>query len=64
MRLINPHTVLISAGVGNQYGHPAPEATKLFVAYAQKYFSTSYGGGQSLKTVATGAIVSTYKFVL
>ncbi len=63
MRLITPHTVLISAGVGNQYDHPAPEATKLFAAYAQKYFSTSYGGGQSLKTVATGVSVSTYKFL-
>ena len=63
MRLINPHTVLVSAGVENQYYHPAPEATKLFAAYAQKYFSTSYGGGQSLKTVATGVNVSTFKFV-
>jgi beta-lactamase superfamily II metal-dependent hydrolase len=63
MRLIKPHTTLISAGVNNQYGHPDSEATKLFSAHAQKYFSTSYGGGQSLKTVVTGAEINTYKFV-
>jgi beta-lactamase superfamily II metal-dependent hydrolase len=63
IKLINPHTVLISAGVNNQYNHPAPEATKLFSAHAEKYFLTSSGGGQSLKTVATGTAVDTYKFI-
>lgn len=62
IRLINPHTVLVSAGVGNQYGHPAPEATKLFSHYAQKYFLTNYGQGQSLRTAATGSQVNTYLF--
>lgn len=62
MALIKPHTVLISAGVDNQYGHPDPEATKLFSAHAQKYFATCHGEGQSLKTVITAAEVSTLKF--
>ncbi len=60
--LIKPHTVAISAGVNNQYGHPDAEATSLFAAHAQKYFSTSYGGGQSLRTVATAADIQTFKF--
>lgn len=62
MGLIKPHTVLISAGVRNQYGHPDPEAVQLFSAHAQKYWATCYGEGQSLRTVADEATVATYKF--
>jgi competence protein ComEC len=62
MALINPHSVLISAGVNNQYGHPDTEATKLFGVYSEKYYSTSYGNGQSLKTVASLQEVKSYKF--
>ncbi len=62
MALIRPHTVLISAGVNNQYGHPDAEATRLFSAHAQKYFCTCYGDGQSLRTVADENGVTTYKF--
>ncbi len=62
MALIKPHTVLISAGVNNQYGHPDAEATRLFAGYAEKYYLTGYGDGQSLKTVVTGQEVVTYKF--
>jgi beta-lactamase superfamily II metal-dependent hydrolase len=61
--LIKPHTVLISAGVSNQYGHPDTEATKLFAAHAQKYFSTNYDNGQSLRTDANAREINTYKFV-
>ena len=60
--LIRPHTVIVSAGVGNQYGHPDPEATRLFATYAQTWFSTNTGSGQSLKTVATASAISTFKF--
>lgn len=63
MKLIQPHTVLISAGVNNQYGHPDSEAMNLFRVHAQKYFTTNSGGGQSLKTVADRADINTYKFV-
>jgi beta-lactamase superfamily II metal-dependent hydrolase len=62
MALIKPQTVLISAGVNNQYGHPDAEATRLFAAYADKYHSTSYGDGQSLKTVVEVKEVKTFKF--
>jgi beta-lactamase superfamily II metal-dependent hydrolase len=63
MALIKPHTVLISAGVGNQYGHPDPEAKKLFATHSEKYFATCFGeGGQSLKTVADEDGVKTFKF--
>jgi len=62
MTLIKPRSVLISAGVKNQYGHPDAEATRLFATYAEEHYSTSTGDGQSLKTVATGQEVKTYKF--
>lgn len=63
LTLIQPNTVIISAGVDNQYGHPDPEATRLFNAYAQHYYCTNYGQGQSLKAVVSGTAVNTYKFV-
>ena len=62
MALIKPKTVLISAGVDNQYGHPDSEATRLFAAHAENYYSTSYGEGQSLKTVASAQEVKSFKF--
>lgn len=62
LALIKPHTVLISAGVNNQYGHPSPETRQLFVAHAQKYYETCHGTGQSLKTVADATGINTYKF--
>lgn len=62
LSLIKPHTVLISAGVSNQYGHPSPETRQLFAAHAQKYYETCHGTGQSLKTVADATGINTYKF--
>lgn len=62
MKLINPHTVLISAGVNNQYGHPDQEAKNLFKQYAQKYYATCFGDGQSLRTEVTQSDINTYKF--
>lgn len=62
LALIKPHTVLISAGVDNQYGHPSQEARALFADHAQKYYETCYGTGQSLKTVADAGGINTYKF--
>lgn len=53
MRLINPHTVLISAGVDNKYGHPDREAITIFNRYTDNVYSTSSGGngnGQSIVT--------------
>lgn len=62
LALIRPKTILISAGVDNQYGHPDAEAKRLFAAHTQNYYSTNFGQGQSLKTVVSASEVKTYKF--
>lgn len=64
IKMINPNTVLISAGVDNQYDHPDSEALELFMNYAKNCYSTNSSKGQSLKTVASGKQVDTYKFEL
>jgi beta-lactamase superfamily II metal-dependent hydrolase len=57
-----PHTVLISAGVNNQYGHPDKEAQALYGMFATKVYQTNSGKGQSLKTVATSDEITTFLF--
>jgi beta-lactamase superfamily II metal-dependent hydrolase len=47
---IDPHTVLISAGVASQYGHPHPAAVKVYNRVAQNVYSTNMEGGVSLLT--------------
>ncbi len=47
---IEPHTVLISAGVDNQYGHPDPEALRVYSRVAKFVFSTNMQNGVSLFT--------------
>jgi beta-lactamase superfamily II metal-dependent hydrolase len=47
---IAPHTVLISAGVDSQYGHPDPAAVKVYRRVANGVYSTSMEGGVSLLT--------------
>jgi beta-lactamase superfamily II metal-dependent hydrolase len=47
---IDPHTVLISAGVNNQYGHPDPAAVRVYKGVARNVFCTSMEGGVSLLT--------------
>jgi beta-lactamase superfamily II metal-dependent hydrolase len=47
---VDPHTVLISAGVNNQYGHPDPAAVKVFHGVAKQVFATNMEGGVSLLT--------------
>lgn len=59
---IRPKAVLISAGVDNQYGHPDVEATRLFAVHTEHYYSTSYGNGQSLKTIVSASEIKTFKF--
>jgi beta-lactamase superfamily II metal-dependent hydrolase len=63
LSVIKPHTVIISAGISNSYGHPHSEAAVLYSRHAQKYFQTNTGAGQSLKTVASATGINTYKFV-
>ncbi len=47
---IAPHTVLISAGVNNQFDHPSPQAVKVYKKVAKYVFSTNMEGGVSLLT--------------
>jgi beta-lactamase superfamily II metal-dependent hydrolase len=47
---IAPHTVLISAGVDSQYGHPDPGALRVYSRVAKYVFSTNMEGGASLLT--------------
>ena len=47
---IAPHTVLISAGVDSQYGHPHPQALRVYSSVAKHVFSTNMEGGVSLLT--------------
>lgn len=47
---IAPHTVLISAGVDNQFDHPSPQAVKVYKKVAKYVFSTNMEGGVSLLT--------------
>ena len=48
--LVSPNTVLISAGVGNQYGDPDPQAVKLYNQIAAHVFQTNIENGVSLHT--------------
>lgn len=40
LRLVRPHTVIISAGPGNQFGHPHAEAIAVFRRHATEVYST------------------------
>jgi beta-lactamase superfamily II metal-dependent hydrolase len=51
---VNPHTVHISAGVDNQYGHPDGSAVKVYGHVAQRVFATNTEGGVSLFTRRLG----------
>lgn len=62
LAMVQPHTVLVSAGINNSYGHPHPDATALYQKHAENFFRTNYGDGQSLRTSVTPAGVKTYLF--
>ena len=51
---VMPNTVLISAGVDNQYGHPDEKAVKLYLRVADHLFKTNVGAGVSLLTMQAG----------
>lgn len=50
VKLVSPNTVLISAGVDNQYGHPHSQALAVYLRVAQHVFATNVDGGGSLLT--------------
>jgi beta-lactamase superfamily II metal-dependent hydrolase len=62
LKVIKPHTILVSAGVDNQYGHPHPSARKLFKQQSTHWYMTNSGEGQSLRTVSDGKDIATWKF--
>jgi beta-lactamase superfamily II metal-dependent hydrolase len=59
---IDPHTVLISAGVESQYGHPHPDAVRVYSKVAKYVFATSMEGGVSLLTKPGPTELSTTLF--
>jgi beta-lactamase superfamily II metal-dependent hydrolase len=56
---IAPHTVLISAGVQSQYGHPSPAAVRVYSRVAKYVFSTNMQAGVSLLTRAGATELTT-----
>lgn len=56
---IEPHTVLISAGVDSQYGHPDPAAVRVYQRVAKYVYSTNMEGGVSLLTQPGKSEIST-----
>ena len=51
---VRPHTVVISAGVDNQYGHPDRKAVVLYLRVATHVFQTNARNGISLLTYRRG----------
>ena len=51
---VMPNTVVISAGVDNQYGHPDPKAVALYLRVADHVFKTNTRAGVSLLTKRMG----------
>jgi beta-lactamase superfamily II metal-dependent hydrolase len=54
LMLVNPHTVLISAGVDNSYGHPDGVAVEAYSKVAKCVFSTHANDGCCLFTRRVG----------
>ncbi len=52
---VMPNTVLISAGVDNQYEHPDRKAVKLYLRVAKRVFQTNVRDGISLLTWQDGS---------
>ena len=57
LSLVDPHTILVSAGIDSQFGHPHPEAMDLFERHAWQVHSTS--DGYSLWTRRVGRKLTT-----
>ena len=57
--LVSPNTVLVSAGIDNQYGHPDSQAVKIFQSVAKHVFQTNIENGVSLYTKRNGEDFST-----
>lgn len=64
LKIVDPHTIVVSAGVDNAYGHPHASARTLFGKYSQKWYRTNRDKGISFKTVINKDGVNTTAFVL
>jgi beta-lactamase superfamily II metal-dependent hydrolase len=69
LKYVQPHTVIVSAGIESEYGHPHPEAINLYRKHAQKHWQTNVKDGQSIRTEVlrgdgTARIVNSYKFTV
>ena len=53
-KLVSPNTVLISAGIHNQYNHPHPQAMRNYKRIAKHAYRTNSDGGESLLTEKIG----------
>lgn len=53
-QLVSPNTVLISAGVNNQYGHPDSQAIRIYQKVSEHVFQTNIEEGVSLYTKRDG----------
>jgi competence protein ComEC len=60
--IIQPNTVLISAGVNNQYGHPSQNAVAAYSKVARHVFSTNLPDGGSLWTRRSNGDFTTTRF--
>lgn len=59
--LVDPDTVLISAGVDNAYGHPDPAAVRVYARVARAVYSTNQSpGGTCLLTRRVGTSYETH----
>lgn len=58
--LVNPDTVLISAGVDNSYGHPYGVAVQAYQQVAKHVFCTVAEGGKCLLARRIGGDFHTY----
>ncbi|TSA19389.1 hypothetical protein D4R75_09640 [bacterium] len=50
LKLVEPNTILISAGVDNMYGHPDSRAVRVYELLAKHVFGTHVKGGVTLVT--------------
>lgn len=65
MMFVEPHTVVVSAGVGNQFDHPHDETLDVISEYTSEYFCTNQEDcGVSILTSVNQNEIATYRFTL
>lgn len=63
LHLVSPNTILISAGVDNQYGHPDSSVVQAYLSIADHVSGTHVDGGCSLHTAPKNDDFRTIAFV-